>query len=167
MKAFCEIIVERPAFEATLSTLEPCGQQALRDPHWCMLLPHASGLQMETAWLTATLAGEGQWSWPVRVAASLLLPLVDKLGTAPSLRLLYVSERLFIDGLSVAATDMSMFRPTFTSGPRMRPAVQRQLFRPEALVGKISSRLIQTPSSLLPLFDPGADKAHIEGEREP
>lgn len=161
MKADCEIIIERPAFEATLSTMETNNQQALRDPQWCMLLPHPSGLQVETAWLTAVLEGDGQWSRPVRVAARLLLPLAGRLGTAPGLRLLYISERLFIDGLSVEAMDMGMFRPTFTSGTRMRAAVQRQLFRPEALTGRKASWHIQAPLASLPLFsaDMGAEMA--------
>lgn len=161
MKSDCEIIIERPAFEAALSTMETGGRQPLRDPHWCMLLPHPSGLLVETAWLTAVLEGDGQWSRPVRVAAHLLLPLAGRLGNAPGLRLLYVSERLFIDGLSVEAMDMGMFRPAFVSGSRMRAAVQRQLFRPEALRGRKASRRIQAPPNSLPLFsrDMGAETA--------
>lgn len=159
MKSDCEIIIERPAFEAALSTMETGGRQPLRDPQWCMLLPHPSGLQIETAWLTVVLEGDGQWSRPVRVAARLLLPLAGRLGNAPGLRLLYVSERLFIDGLSVEAMDMGMFRPGFTAGSRMRAAAQRQLFRPEALTGRKASRRIQAPPNSLPLFnaDMGAD----------
>ncbi|WP_300295589.1 hypothetical protein [Ferrovibrio sp.] len=161
MKSDYAIIIERTAFEVALSTMVTGHRQALRDPHWCMLLSHASGLQVETAWLTATLEGDGQWSRPVRAAARLLLPLAGRLGSAPSLRLLYVSERLFIDGLPVEAMDMGMFRPAFTSGTRMRAAVQRQLFRPEALTGRKASWHIQAPLASLPLFsaDMGAEMA--------
>lgn len=84
---------------------------------------------------------------------------MGRLGNVPSFRLLYVSERLFVDGLSMAAVEMGMFRPAFTSGPQARRAIQSQLFRPAALLGRKTSRRIQAPPASLPLFGPGADAA--------
>lgn len=39
MKADCEIVIERAAFEAAMYSRRPKRQQSLRDPHWVWLLP--------------------------------------------------------------------------------------------------------------------------------
>lgn len=86
----------------------------LRDPYWVRLVPQATGIRIETPWLTADLDGGGKWSRAVAVPSAALMSLRRKLGKAPSLRLLYVSGRLFLDKLQIEARDFGVTKAEFT-----------------------------------------------------
>lgn len=151
MQADCLIVVERAGFEAALSQPDIAAPFVLRDPYWCRLLPTSDGLQIETPWLSATLAGGGQWSRVVGVPVTALLPLTGKLGVAPSVRLLYAADRLLIDNLSIEARDFGR-ATAFKSQPAMRRQ-SNNLFPdlPMVSTGKRSQRA-HVPAEMLPLF---------------
>lgn len=151
MRSDCLILVEQAAFDTALSA-RPAAPQTLRDPLWVTIEPHSSGIQLTTPWLTAVLSGDGNWERPIAVSAALLLPLAGKFTDAPTLRIIYVSERLFINTLSIPAIDRAQFRPSFSSGRAPRLAQQRELFSGTQTLSRWHNRNTHPAVDSLPLF---------------
>lgn len=153
MKATCEIVVEREMLLAALTAND--GVLTLLGPDDLEICPGEAGIAFRTASVDCELEAAGAWDHLIITQRGMIVDLLERTSN-PTVKLLFVGIRLFVDRLPVPAETLDSvdgFNSQRARRTHTRTAYQRELRLSEPAGIRLRSSRRQASPSGLPLFE--------------